>query len=232
MTLNDLLRKYARESNHIIKTLRKHPKKDGLPCVYVRIIFGRKNYSPFPIIFLYSILTVVTLPFEIWFLGKFQNFKNFLFSFSFLIYWSIFTSISHLYCNTVPFSIWLTILLQLKRVIDITLLAFTCSKSKNEKTRTISEIYSKLIIITPDKNIISHHLMEFQRHFRLLRTLQEGWPRTSWHLLVQSQHWKHQNNVWNLYKVNNKDTRATSMMSFWCLYCLLWTDFTYSSEEC
>ena len=128
-----------------------------------------------------------------------------------------------------PFSIWFTILLQVKRVIDITLLAFTCSKSKNEKTRTISEIYSKLIIITPDKNIISHHLMEFQRHFRLLRTLQEGWPRTSWHLLVQ---WKHQNNVWNLYKVNNKDTRATSMTSFWCLYCLLWADFTYSSEEC
>ena len=29
--------------------------------------------------------------------------------------------------------------------------------------------------------------------------------------LVQSQLWKHQNNVWNLLKVNNKDTRTASM---------------------
>ena len=26
------------------------------------------------------------------------------------------------------------------------------------------------------------------------------------HLLIQSQQWKHQNNVWSLFKVNNKDT--------------------------
>ena len=36
------------------------------------------------------------------------------------------------------------------------------------------------------------------------------------HLLVQSQQWKQQNNVWNLFKGNNKDTRITS---FCCLYC-------------
>ena len=30
-----------------------------------------------------------------------------------------------------------------------------------------------------------------------------------WHLLVQSQHLKHLNNVWNLLKGNNKDNRAT-----------------------
>ena len=28
-----------------------------------------------------------------------------------------------------------------------------------------------------------------------------------------------------MFKVNNKNTRATSMMSFWCLYCKLWTYF-------
>ena len=48
-------------------------------------------------------------------------------------------------------------------------------------------------------------------------------------LLVQSQQWKHQSNVWKLFKVNNKDTRTTSMTSFWCLYRQLWKDFTYSS---
>ena len=30
----------------------------------------------------------------------------------------------------------------------------------------------------------------------------------SWYLLAQSQQWKYQNNVWNLFKVNNKDTRT------------------------
>ena len=35
--------------------------------------------------------------------------------------------------------------------------------------------------------------------------------------------------MWNLFKVNNKDTRTTSMTSFWFLYCWLWIDFTRSS---
>ena len=39
------------------------------------------------------------------------------------------------------------------------------------------------------------------------------------HLLVQSHQWKHQGNVRNLFKCNNKDTRTTLMTSFWCLYC-------------
>ena len=46
------------------------------------------------------------------------------------------------------------------------------------------------------------------------------------HLLVQSQQWKHQKNVWNLFKVNNKDNSMTSMAWFWCLYCQLWIGFT------
>ena len=37
---------------------------------------------------------------------------------------------------------------------------------------------------------------------------------SSWHLLVQTQQWKHQNNVCNLFKDNNKDNRTTSMTSF------------------
>ena len=31
--------------------------------------------------------------------------------------------------------------------------------------------------------------------------------------------------MWNLFNVTKKDTRMTSLMSFWCLYCKLWTDF-------
>ena len=46
-----------------------------------------------------------------------------------------------------------------------------------------------------------------------------------WYLLVQSQQWKHQNNVWNLFKVNNKDARTRS----WYLYCSLWSDFIHCS---
>ena len=32
--------------------------------------------------------------------------------------------------------------------------------------------------------------------------------------------------VWNMFKVNNKNTRTTSLASFWRFYCLLWTYFT------
>ena len=43
--------------------------------------------------------------------------------------------------------------------------------------------------------------------------------------------WKHQNNVWSLFKFNNKDTTTTSpsMTSVWCLYCYIWTDSTHWS---
>ena len=37
------------------------------------------------------------------------------------------------------------------------------------------------------------------------------------YLLFQSQQWKHQNNVSNKFKVNNKETRTMLMTSFWCL---------------
>ena len=32
--------------------------------------------------------------------------------------------------------------------------------------------------------------------------------------------------VWNMFKVNNKNTRTTSLTSFWRFYYLLWTYFT------
>ena len=30
--------------------------------------------------------------------------------------------------------------------------------------------------------------------------------------------------MWNIFRVNNKDTRATPIKWFWCLYCKLWMD--------
>ena len=36
----------------------------------------------------------------------------------------------------------------------------------------------------------------------------------SWLLLVQTQQWKHRNNVQNLLKVNNKDSKLTSYGKF------------------
>ena len=33
-----------------------------------------------------------------------------------------------------------------------------------------------------------------------------------------------------MFKVNNKDTRTTSMTSFWCFYCELWTYSTPCSS--
>ena len=44
-----------------------------------------------------------------------------------------------------------------------------------------------------------------------------------WHLFVQTQQWNHQSNVWNLFKVNNKDPRHGFHRLLWCLYCWLWT---------
>ena len=35
-----------------------------------------------------------------------------------------------------------------------------------------------------------------------------------------------QNNLWNLFKVNDKGTRKMSVISFWCLYWYVWTDFS------
>ena len=59
--------------------------------------------------------------------------------------------------------------------------------------------------------------------------------KLSRHLLVQNQQWKHQDNEWNLLKVNNKDTRKIceilvkltikSLTLFRCLYFQHWTYF-------
>ena len=46
------------------------------------------------------------------------------------------------------------------------------------------------------------------------------------HLLVQSQQQKHQKKMYNMFRVNTRDTRTTSIISFWCPYCQLLAYFT------
>ena len=59
----------------------------------------------------------------------------------------------------------------------------------------------------------------------------------SWYLLVHSQQWKHENNVWNLLNVNNKGARTTSVpfytplnmrkpLVLWCFHGVLLVNFT------
>ena len=69
----------------------------------------------------------------------------------------------------------------------------------------------------------------------------------SQHLLVQSQERKAQKNLWKLFKVNNKDTRATSInvvqassfltlnriyTLFWYLHRWLWTSKFWLGQTC
>ena len=56
-------------------------------------------------------------------------------------------------------------------------------------------------------NTIKSHSNDFSQK-NSLKAL-SGLRKPSQNLLVQSSQWKHQHNVWNLFKVNNKDTRTT-----------------------
>ena len=49
-------------------------------------------------------------------------------------------------------------------------------------------------------------------------------------LLSQSQPKKHLKNVWNMFKVDNKNSRSNSSMSLWCHYFWLWTYFVSFSS--
>ena len=52
----------------------------------------------------------------------------------------------------------------------------------------------------------------------------------SQYLLVQSQLWKHQKNEWSLFKLNNKDNRATIIDFYLVSFLLtLWEDFAHWS---
>ena len=73
---------------------------------------------------------------------------------------------------------------------------------------------------------------DYRRQSLCLRQTKPWWQlrRLCWMLplIVQIQQWKHQNNKWILFNLNNKGTRTTS---FWCLYCQLRT-FHKSCYHC
>ena len=71
---------------------------------------------------------------------------------------------------------------------------------------------------------IKHHCDEFFNTVsgNSFRKYSEQFNKPVTSYLVQSQLWKYQNNVWNLAKVNKKDTR-TKMKQERCL----WKDFTH-----
>ena len=85
-----------------------------------------------------------------------------------------------------------------------------CSFGKFIKAQNLSCPYFLKFQIEHFKN--SHGSVSFLQSSKHL----------SRHLHVQSQQYKHQNNVWNLLKLNNKVTRS--------LYCYLWTAFTHCSS--
>ena len=64
--------------------------------------------------------------------------------------------------------------------------------------------------LTRSLELVKFHLVFFPRETRM---------KPSRYLLVRSQQCKNYNNMWNLFKVSNKDTRTTSLTSLWCLYC-------------
>ena len=62
----------------------------------------------------------------------------------------------------------------------------------------------------PKFNLILRHTVTY--HFTLVKNIKI--KPLIWHLLLQSQQWNHQNNVWNVFKVNNnKDARRRSVTS-------------------
>ena len=77
---------------------------------------------------------------------------------------------------------------------------------------TVLKQNDKMALIISWENYFLLSKYRFKVSYKETRTLRLN-------LHVHDQQWKHQNNVWNLFKVNIKDTRMTSMRSFWCLYC-------------
>ena len=85
-------------------------------------------------------------------------------------------------------------------------------------------------------NLSLNKVLEIEKtyvvHYSLFQKSGESqpkWEHINWYLHVQSRQCKHQNNMWKLLKVNTKDTRTTSLTSFWCLHYKFWTDVTHCS---
>ena len=92
-----------------------------------------------------------------------------------------------------------------------------CSKLESKTSYSCAKWTLPWICSTATKNKIEQHqLISFCSICYRLWILSVHHSR---HLLAQSQQWKLQKYVRNLLKVNNKDTRTTSLGSLWCFYC-------------
>ena len=97
-------------------------------------------------------------------------------------------------------------------------------KTPNKDTFHSVEIFEMKVLIKkyfllsqPIKSRIARNNPDFSSCFSWAHDRKKVQPRQC--LLVQSEQRKYQNNMWNLFKVNNKDSRTTSLTFFWCLYC-------------
>ena len=93
--------------------------------------------------------------------------------------------------------------------------------------------YQQWVFLTHQKTKLETSWNIFSRWCRLMSwsgqtDIWSDYKKSTWHLLVQNWPWKSHNNMWNLFKVNNRDTKTMSMISFWCLY-QLWTDSKHCS---
>ena len=92
-------------------------------------------------------------------------------------------------------------------------------------------VTSKTIIIFKKKNCLGSKRVRYSQNFNLnyktygnliispLSQISRTIPLV-WHFLLQSQQWNRQNNVWNMYKINNnKDARTRPITSSQFLYC-------------
>ena len=99
--------------------------------------------------------------------------------------------------------------------------------AKNDLVDLSHSIYHLQLERLQNRTLPKCYMSCFLEHLWTIACIKDWLP--TWHLLVQSQQCKHQDNVWNLFKINNKVTRMTSMTLLWCLYCQLLTDFTHCS---
>ena len=72
---------------------------------------------------------------------------------------------------------------------------------------------------------VAYALGKYKRDNKVTIGKTESEQEHSWHLLVQNKQWKHQDNVWNLFKVNEKTSKR------WCFHCWLWASKCLS-ESC
>ena len=89
-----------------------------------------------------------------------------------------------------------------------------CHKWVTSKTIIISKksLESKRVRNSRNFNLIIRHTVTY--HFTLVINIKNSPPPLIWHLLLQRQQSNRQNNVWNMFKVNNnKDARTSSVTS-------------------